>query len=205
MSTEAFTEATLILDETGGEAFREQVERLEAGPPSLVLLSAELGQLEALREALCTLRAANLPTVVSVRPVDRAPSKVELATTIQLLRDWDQLSLENLLSVASSWIPAKFLEPLQQEAKIESKWMKEWLRAVHDPRIAKVPGLPWRSYLRKTVGENFLFADALLERDPMGEGGENEMEFLFRVFLDRKKQAVNVFPKRWRRNGEPTH
>lgn len=205
MSIEPFAESALTLD--GGidsERLKVEIARLEAASPSLVSLNAAMEALVPLGEALCMLRAANLPAVVSVRPIDRSPSKVELASAIQFLRDWDQLSLENILSLASAWIPPKYLEELRQEAKVESKWIREWLRAAHDQRLSKLPGLPWRSFLRKTVGENYLFADALLEREPMGEGGEHEMEFLFRVFLDRKKKAVNVFPKRWRRDGE-TH
>jgi len=96
-------------------------------------------------------------------------------------------------------VSPKSVKDLQLESKIELKWVREWLMASHDPRISKYPGLPWRSFIRKIVQENFEFAENFLRLASVDseEKDESAIETLFTVFLRTKKKAVCIYPKNW--------
>src|SRR5690606_9168858 len=115
------------------------------------------------------------------------------------LRDWDQLFVENFLAVCEAWVPQEFQQALRTEAKIELKWAKEWMTAASDQRIHKYPGLPWRSFLRKIMAENYDFAMKFLELTAAAATDENVKKMVAHIqgFLEAKKKVVCVFPKRW--------
>ena len=88
---------------------------------------------------------------------------------------------------------------MQTEAKIELKWFREWLMAASDSRIHKYPGMPWRSFIRKVVGENYTFACTFLELVASTATPENReyLQLLMKGFLESKKKFICTFPKRW--------
>ncbi|MEZ4749966.1 MAG: hypothetical protein R3B54_04885 [Bdellovibrionota bacterium] len=147
---------------------------------------------------MLALRAANIAPLMLVEQPLELPDRAIVRDSVTQLRDWDQLSLQNLFKLCALWIPENFHGALENEARVELKWFKEWVGASQDPRLAH-SGLPWRQFIRKTVAENYAFACAVLEAETVVDPSAVE------AFLNQKKQAVCIFPKRWRRRNESTH
>jgi hypothetical protein len=163
----------------------------------ILAFRAPLSSFDRIKRSLCNLRAANAPALLFLERPDNPPSLEELSQVLDFLKIWDQLTLHNLLQITYAWIPAKYSAALAQEAKVEVKWFREWLTASHDARISKYPGLPWRSYMRKIVLENYDFAATLLKlRQP---SAEQPVDQLVQSFLTSKKKTVCLFPKKWSR------
>jgi len=156
-----------------------------------ITLEASGEDTEKIRSALCAIRAANLAAVLLLKRPENQLDLEKVASLIVFLREWDQLLLHNILQLCEHLVPAEFRPAFWNESKIELKWFREWVSASQDPRIYKVPGLPWRSFIRKIVQENFEFADDLLSMP------EDNLKELLVNFLAKKKKVVCLFPKRW--------
>jgi hypothetical protein len=149
------------------------------------------------KRLLCSLRAANAPALVFFEKPESPPAPEVLGNILDFLKAWDQLTLHNLLQICYAWIPSSHAVALVQEANIEVKWFREWLMASHDERISKYPGLPWRSYMRKIVVENYDFATGLMKLRHSTDPAPTEA--LVKGFLSSKKKTVCLFPKKWSR------
>ncbi|MFM8270593.1 MAG: hypothetical protein ACKN9V_10435, partial [Pseudomonadota bacterium] len=148
---------------TGPVEIEQQVSELEKQQAPLVGIHASIDSWDKIEAAICSLRSANLSALLALQKSADILNDDEILYLFGVLRDWDQLTLQNFLEVCGDWIPQEFQEILKNEAKIELKWAKEWLTAVSDPRITKYPALPWRSFTRKIVAENYRFAVRFLE------------------------------------------
>ncbi len=107
------------------------------------------------------------------------------------------------LVLFDGWLSDKFQKHFEIEVKIELKWFREWLVANQDSRISRYPGLPWRSYMRKVIGENFDFAQTLLNvganLPPEMRKEDLTIENLVLAYLKSRKKAICFFPKKWGR------
>ncbi|NBX67679.1 MAG: hypothetical protein EBR01_01800 [Proteobacteria bacterium] len=170
----------------------------EKGDKLLVNVTGSVQSWEKIKDTLCDLRAANLSPVLHIKggiPLDDD----EIIFLFSFMRDWDQLFLHNFLELCGEWVPKEFQSVLMSESKIEMKWISEWLTANSDQRIYKYPSLPWRSFIRKIIGENFNFAVAFLAlaAAPATEDNVKAMHEHIKAFLEIKKKVVCVFPKKW--------
>ncbi len=184
------------------EEILARVSQMETVPSQIIVITASFESLSSVKATLLSLRASDLGCVVLVQKPLEEPSFTEKQEALSMLRDWDQLLLFNVLNILSANIPDLFLSALAQEAKIEQKWFKEWVVGSQDPRMMKYPGIPWRSFIRKAVAENYTFATSVLG---MGSDQTEDFQNLVSHFLSQKKQAVNIFPKRLKRNEEIAH
>lgn len=187
----------LRIEELAPEEFEQRLTALEKGGDGIVYLEATLDDFERLRQALCAVRASNLSPILLLGKGNALPSVPELEAVAAFLRDWDQLFLFNLISLFEGWIPEKFIKDLTLEAKIELKWFREWLVANQDSRLSRYPGLPWRSYIRKVIGENFQLAEGLLRLGSSPERDAAAMDRLLLEHLRSRKKAIAFFPKKW--------
>lgn len=162
----------------------------------IVYLEAELASFDRARSSLCLLRASNLSPILLLKVVEPPPTDIEIETVIPFLRDWDQLFLFNILALFQSRLPVGLLRDLEIEAKIELKWFREWLVANQDPRLSRYPGLPWRSFIRKVIQENFAFCQTLMQVEDV-EAERASLENTVRGFLKSRKKAICFFPKKW--------
>ena len=172
-----------------GKSIAEYINELEAEGQGLFTFKAQVQSWEKVRDALLACRSANLGVLYLVSPPERPLQDEELAFIIDFLVECDQLSLTNLLVLMGDKLPVPFRSQLESEAKIERKWLEEWLLAASAQEIHKYPGLPWRSFIRKIVQENGDFAESVL-------AGHLEESYL-NDFLEKKKKVVCIFPKRW--------
>ena len=166
--------------------------------PTLVTVTGSVGSWEKVKETLFALRSANISPILHLK-ADTELDDEEIVFLFSFLRDWDQLFLHNFLEICGDWVPKEFQAALQNESKIELKWVSEWLTANSDQRIYKYPGLPWRSFVRKIVGENYDFAMVFMMLAASAATDENvkSMHDHIKAFLEIKKKVVCVFPKRW--------
>ena len=185
---------------------QEQVRELEGKQAPLVGLHASLEQLDKIRLAICSLRSANVSVLLDLEKSSEPLEDEELITLFGVLKDWDQLTLQNFLGICGDWIPQEFQEILKNEAKIELKWAKEWLTASTDSRITKYPALPWRSFTRKIMAENYRFAVKFLELAAAPATEENLAAIKKHIlqFIEIKKQVVCIFPKKLKQ-GQAEH
>jgi len=193
----------LQLGSLTSEALSKQLAKCETSGQAVVYLEADLTEFERVRSSLCLLRASNLSPILLLKPLDPPPTVAELEAVIPYLRDWDQLFLFNILVLFQGWLPPSFAKELELEAKIELKWFREWLVANQDARLSRYPGLPWRSYIRKVIGENYDFTLMLLrvgQPDESGQRDEMTLGNLLRSFLKSRKKAICFFPKKWGRS-----
>lgn len=170
----------------------------------LIHLTGSIANWESIQNSLLILRASNKSALLHLkRGVDFLEDD-EIQYLFSTLRDWDQLTVENFMEICGEWVPQEFQPILKNEAKIEQKWTEEWLTASTDEKIAKYPGLPWRSFIRKTIGENYQFAVRFLElaAAPATEENVALMVSHIKAFLEAKKKVVCVFPKKWGKQGE---
>ncbi len=188
-------ERKLVIDELDSYELIREVEEIEKQKQLLVYLVGSVGAWDRIRDALMVLRSSNIAALLLFTQLEGLLTKEELEYLIAFLRDWDQLSLHNVLAVCGERIPAEYLELLRNEAKGELKHFREWLMASHDPRLHKYPGLPWRSFIRKIVAENYIFASNVGKWDVLEEPSEITRQVA--CFLDAKKRVVCFFPKRW--------
>lgn len=196
MSIEGIPEINLDTLKEGGDLFKEVSEGQEE---KLVTLTASLDHFERVITSLMTLRAANVSAILYLKKPESFLEDEELKNLFKYLKNWDQLFLHNFLELCGDWVPENFQNVLRNEAKIELKWAKEWLTASADQRIHKYPGLPWRSFIRKIIGENYQFAVRFIDLTALPGTPENleAMNLHLKAFLETKKKVVCVFPKKW--------
>lgn len=189
---------SIRLDEIAGDALSVELDRLEESQQHVVYLEASLGSWDKIKISLCGLRASNVPGILLLKSASQVPLE-EIAQALIYLKNWDQLYVHNFLALCGDLVPVKLQKDLQLESKIELKWVKEWLTASHDQRISKFPGLPWRSFIRKVVQENFDFAENFLRVASPESEEKNDVaaESLVVAYLKAKKKAVCIFPKNW--------
>jgi hypothetical protein len=190
INLDALTEEAQILSE---------VSELEEKNPPLVTFISSPDRWDHIKRVLLSMRASNISAVLLLKRTDFVLEDDEIQSIFAFLRDFDQLLLHNFLELCDAWLPKEFLARFQNEAKIELKWFREWQMAVSDSRIHKYPGLPWRSFVRKIVGENYRFAMEFLRLIAQANTLENmeAMDVLLKGFLESKKKVICVFPKRW--------
>lgn len=184
----------------------QEISKLEETQAPLVGIQGSLAHWDQIQTAICTLRSANVSALLALRKEERPLEDDEILYVFGVLRDWDQLTLHNFLELCGDWIPQEFQEILKNESKIELKWAKEWLTATTDPRITKYPTLPWRSFTRKVMAENYKFAVKFLElaAAPATEENVKAIHQHIREFVEIKKQVVCIFPKKWKQ-GQTEH
>lgn len=184
----------------------QQVFELEKQQAPLVGVHASIDSWDKVEAAICSLRSANVSALLALQKSSEVLEDNEILYLFGVLRDWDQLTLQNFLEICGDWIPQEFQELLKNEAKIELKWAKEWLTAASDQRITKYPALPWRSFTRKIVAENYRFAVKFLElaAAPATEENMAAIHQHIRQFIELKKQVVCIFPKKWKQ-GQTEH
>lgn len=170
----------------------------EKESPLLVNVTGSVQSWEKIKDTLCDLRAANISPILHIKAGVTLDDD-EIIFLFSFMRDWDQLYLHNFLEICGEWVPKEFQPVLQTESKIEMKWISEWLTANGDQRIYKYPSLPWRSFIRKIIGENYNFALVflMLAAAPATEENVKAMHEHIKAFLEIKKKVVCVFPKRW--------
>lgn len=189
------------------KALNVELSQLEEKHQSLVSLAASIDSLERVVTSLMTLRATNISAILYLKKPEETLDDADLQALFKFLKDWDQLFLHNFLELCGDWVPVEFQSAIQNEAKIELKWAKEWLTANTDPRIYKYPSLPWRSFVRKIIGENYTFAVKFLEMTALPGTPENiqAIHQHLKAFLEAKKKVVCVFPKKWSGKLEQQH
>jgi hypothetical protein len=190
----------LRLDELGDEnALGSEVRFFEDHASPLVTVEASLGTWARVKPTLLALRAANVSALLLLQKPIHEPTFETLLEVFAFLREWDQLLLHNFISLCGDHLPPPFKNDFAIETKIEMKWFREWLMASHDPRISKYPGLPWRSFIRKITSENYTFAQTFLEvvYFPEEVDAEKTLPLLLKNFLQGRKKAICLFPKRW--------
>jgi hypothetical protein len=196
--------------EINADAVKENAELLselslaERNQTPIVTLRGSIENWERIKTFLFASRASNVAALFLLNKPEGFLEDEEITYLFGFLRDWDQLFVENFLAVCEAWVPQEFQEALRTEAKIELKWAKEWMTANSDQRIHKYPGLPWRSFLRKIMAENFAFAMKFLELTAAPATDENVKKMVAHIqaFLEAKKKVVCVFPKRWNKLNE---
>jgi hypothetical protein len=197
----------LNVDETNeGMELEKQISEFEKTQAPLVGVQASIRNWDKIEAAICSLRSANVSALLALRKTGEVLEDEEILYLFGVLRDWDQLTLQNFLEVCGDWIPQEFQETLKTEARIELKWAKEWLTAASDQRITKYPALPWRSFTRKIVTENYQFAVKFLELAAAPATPENLAAIHKHItdFVEAKKKVVCIFPKKWKR-GQVEH
>lgn len=164
----------------------------------LVNVTGSVQSWEKIKDTLCELRAANVSPILHIKGGATLDDE-EILFLFAFMRDWDQLFLHNFLEICGEWVPKEFQSILQNESKIEMKWISEWLTANSDQRIYKYPSLPWRSFIRKIIGENYNFACVflMLAAAPATDENVKAMHEHIKAFLETKKKVVCVFPKKW--------
>lgn len=188
------TETRLLLDRIHDDELGDEILELERQNLQCVYVVGSLDTWEKIERVLCALRGANIASLLLMTRVESEPPEEEMRYVLSFLRNWDQLLLHNILALRGRLIPNQYDQLLRNEAKVELKWFREWLMAQHDPRLYKYPGLPWRSFIRKIVAENYSFTDALWAL----EGAQDsEITRKLALFLEAKKKVVCIFPKRW--------
>lgn len=195
------TETTLEINVDNPTQISQAMQSITSGEPSgtfLVHVSGSVRSWEKMKETLCDLRAANLSPILHMKG-GVALDDDEITFLFTFMRDWDQMFLHNFLEICGEWVPQEFQSALQTESKIEMKWISEWLTASSDQRISKYPSLPWRSFIRKIVAENYQFAMVflMLAAAPATEENVSSMHNHIKAFLEAKKKVVCVFPKKW--------
>jgi hypothetical protein len=192
-------ESILDFDTLADTSFEETIEEFRSKTPPLCTLTCSPGSVERLKDFLCRLRAEGVAAVVVLRSTGSDLEQANALGVFEVLRDWDQLLLRNILELSIGWIPREFHEPLKLEAKTELKWFEQWQTASHDSRIHRYPALPWRSFLRKINAENFQFISDLMDLSHRKATPESNRTTaaLIKQFLDAKKKTICIFPKRW--------
>lgn len=175
------------------------IDELEKREHPLVNLIGSLEHFDKVRAGLMALRAANISAILKLQRTEVPLEDDEIQYLFSYLRDWDQLLLVNFLTLCEDWLPKEYRDVLTNEAKIEMKWFKEWASAVSDRRIGRLPGLPWRSFMRKINSENFEFARKFIAMvaEPATPENVEKTRRLISEFVEAKKKVVCVFPKKW--------
>lgn len=192
-----------ITEDTSGESCLKRIESLESAQTfSLITVDASVAAWDTCRQCLARIRSANLPAMLRIKKGDWICELAETGYLLKALRDWDQLTLHNLLELLKEYLPQESRVCLESESKIEMKSFQEWMVAANDPRIHQYPTLPWRSFIRKVVAENYEFASDTLDILYMvGADAEHspELKTLLDSFLNSKKKVLCLFPKRWKK------
>jgi hypothetical protein len=197
MSIETIPEVNL--DDWQETTLITEVSGFEQNSQSLVTLHASVGQWDKIRTTLCALRSSNISAILLLRKTDAFLEDEEILNIFAFLLEFDQLTVQNFLELCNDWVPTTYQPVLRNEAKTELKWFKEWSMASCDTRLHKYPGLPWRSYIRKIVRENYGFATNFLHLASLAATPENiqAMQTHLSSFLETKKKVVCLFPKKW--------
>lgn len=156
---------------------------------------------------LSRMRAAGLPVLLKLKKGDWTCELEELNYLFRAMRGKDQLTLSNTLELFGGILNQETRDQtrdqLEVESRIELKSFQEWIVATCDPRLHKYPVLPWRSFIRKVIEENFEFANGALDILYMyGDDAEQspELKNLIANFLESKKKVLCLFPKKWSRD-----
>ena len=193
-----------IVDNSQCEVLLARIDQIESHDPfSLVTLDVSVAAWQACSVVLSRIRSASLPALVKLHRNDWICETGEVAFLLKALREWDQLTVHNCLALLGDYLPKGSVAALESESKVEMKSFQEWVVAANDPRIHKYPILPWRSFIRKVVAENYEFASGVLDLVYLyGEGCEASVDLvkLIESFLNSKKKVLCLFPKRWGRS-----
>lgn len=193
-------ELKVLLDPSVRERYLNQLEESDG---HFAEVHCEVEKLSELGSVLCAFRARNVSVLLHLDKNYEAEDDVQAASAIACLHEWDQLSLQSVLILCRRLIPESALKMLEAESKIEQMWMREWFTASENPQIGKIPGLPWRRFIRKVVFENFEFADGLFQiqlSDEPEEVRHQKLKEHLIHFLQNKKKVVSIFPKKWSKN-----
>ncbi len=170
-------------------------------PPALLRLAFTLAQWDRVKTLMPRLRSENVAVILLLKKGEADIAEERLTEVFAHLRLWDQFTLTNLLELCGGWFTPRLLGPLQQEAKIELKWFEEWSTASTDSRLHKYPTLPWRRFIRKATTENYQFFTKVLEQWGNGDSDEEKkVESVVAEFLREKRKAVNIAPKRFKKD-----
>ncbi len=193
------TQSEIDLDQRDESTIPKDVSKIEKAGLPVVTLTSRADNWEKIRQALVSLRSVNVSAVLLLKHEEEILEDEEISVILGFLKDWDQLLLQNLLELCEHCIPSVFIPHLQTEAKNELKWFREWLTALGDSRIHKYPGLPWRSFVRKIVKENYEFGMKLLDLIALPATPENiqQVQSHFNTFIENKRKVVCTFPKNW--------
>lgn len=194
------TDGTFTIDLLDDRDERARLDELDAylgveDASRVVTVRASLERWDDLVRALCELRGRGvLAQVDLVGPVTLA--EATLLDHFRFLAAWDQCSLGNVLGIVDRWLPDAHRQALQQEARFEARFFREWATAAVEPRLARYPALPWRRFLRNVNEENYRFAEAciLQQNDPPALLAAIER------LMEAKRRTVNLFPKKWAKN-----
>ena len=161
----------------------------------VVALQASLDRWPELVRSLCELRGRGVLPLVGLVKGESVHPDALLLERFRFLADWDQCSLANVLGVVSRWLPDAFRSTLDQEAKLEARFFREWAAAAAEPRLGRYPALPWRRFMRNVNEENYRFAEAcvLEQNDPPA------LAEAVKRLLEAKRKTVNLFPKKFDR------
>lgn len=194
MPIEQFT-----LSDVHAKSLKRWVRGLEKQDSVCVQLTVPVQAREKTTEVLCALRSANISVLLLVSAENSLLEDDEMIDLFEWLRTWDQLSLRNFMELCGNWVPQDFGATLEQESKTEFKWFQEWQTAIADPRVHRYPTLPWRSFVRRINHENFSFALDFLEivALPSSEENRNRLQIRAQAFIEAKKKAICIFPKKW--------
>ncbi len=197
MSIDSMPEINVDGTQNFSEVLQSVSQKEQAGSV-LINVTGSVQSWEKIKDTLCSLRAVNVSPILHIKGGIQLDDD-EIIFLFSFMRDWDQLFLHNFLEICGEWVPKEFQNILQNESKIEMKWISEWLTANGDQRIYKYPSLPWRSFIRKIIGENYNFAMVflMLAAAPATDDNVKAMHEHIKAFLETKKKVVCVFPKRW--------
>lgn len=162
----------------------------------IALLSLSVENWEIMIKAICILRSMNIAPLVVLKELTDRLEHEELYLAFTSLKNIDQLTLHNFLMLSKTIIPTSYITSIEREARLEKKWLTEWLLANTDSNVNYYPILPWRSYIRKTINENYRFTLEFLET--INSSDQETLEQLLNQFLiEKQKKVLCVFPKNW--------
>ncbi len=200
----AIIDLDTLVDET--TLFQTAPESADA-PPRLRRLTFSVENWERLKTLMLELRSENVAVILLLKKrveTDAPVPEAVLTDIFTHLRMWDQFTLHNLLELCGAWFTPRVLSPLTAEARIEMKWFEEWSTAATDTRLHKYPTLPWRRFIRKATTENYAFFTKLLAEWGSGDPDEEKkVESVVAEFLREKRKAVNIAPKRFKKESTP--
>lgn len=185
-----------LLDGQDGPSRLRALDAFLAGEHAsrVVAVRASLEGWSDLVNTLCELRGRGVLPLVELVGAP-AVTDATLLERFRFLADWDQCSLGNVLGVVARWLPDAHRRALEQEARLEARFFREWAAAAVEPRLARYPALPWRRFLRNVNEENYRFAQAVV----VEQNNPPALTEALKALLDAKRKTVNLFPKKFDR------
>ncbi len=161
--------------------------RLSPLSSPIVILEVSLSEWASLNSALCAMRAANTGVLVKLSTDKERPlGKSQCVEICHSLRDWDQLSFGNLITLAGELVPNELKELLNDVAQHEDRILRQWLFAVQTSLHFGRLRFPWRSFIRRVVNENFDIAKKIFEEHSSEENNE-----IFRQSYIQKRKVIS--------------